>query len=107
MRGLYIADLYIIHVKDLENNDKWLSGVALIFICAFLGLCFMTMVGKIYDILVYKKNVKKNIKNEINDDLDILLQNKRKRIAISLWSGISSKNEKKLLICCHIITMFA
>ncbi|XP_036144093.1 uncharacterized protein LOC114255062 [Monomorium pharaonis] len=72
MYDIYFADLYLIQVKDLKNNDKWLSGGALIFICAFLGLCFMTTVGTIYDILLYKRKVKDNGKNKFYNGKSII-----------------------------------
>ncbi|XP_036143105.1 nose resistant to fluoxetine protein 6-like isoform X2 [Monomorium pharaonis] len=89
MHNLYFVDLYLIQVKDLENNDKWLSKSALIFICAFLGLCFMTTIGTIYDILVYQKNVKNNEQNEIDDGIkDVSKERETKLNSSSHWKSI-------------------
>ncbi|XP_036144154.1 nose resistant to fluoxetine protein 6-like [Monomorium pharaonis] len=89
MHNLYFVDLYLIQVKDLESNDKWLSKGALIFICAFLGLCFMTTIGTIYDILVYQKNVKNNEQNEIDDDIkDVSKERETKLNSSSHWKSI-------------------
>ncbi|XP_036139608.1 nose resistant to fluoxetine protein 6-like [Monomorium pharaonis] len=96
MHDLYFADLYLIQVKDLENNDEWLSGGVLIFICAFLGLCFMTTVGTIYDILVYQKKVKNNEKNKIDNSIKNMYKGKETK----LNSPSHSKNIiGNILIC--------
>ncbi|XP_036138225.1 nose resistant to fluoxetine protein 6 [Monomorium pharaonis] len=94
MHNLYFADL--IQVKDLKNNDKWLSGGALIFICVFLGFCFMTTIGTIYDILVYQKNIKDNEKNEIDDDI----KNVSKENETKLNSSLHWKNTTENILIC-------
>ncbi|XP_036148364.1 nose resistant to fluoxetine protein 6-like [Monomorium pharaonis] len=83
MHDFYFADLHLIQIKGLENNDKWLFGSAFLFICAFLGLCFMTTVGTIYDILVYQKNVRNNEKNKIDDGIKDVSKEKETKLNLS------------------------
>ncbi|XP_036140702.1 nose resistant to fluoxetine protein 6 isoform X3 [Monomorium pharaonis] len=91
--NLYFADLYLIQVKNLKNNNKGLSGGALLFICVSLGLCFMTTIGTIYDIFVHKKNIQKNKK--IDSIKDASKERETKLNSSSHWKRVI----EKIIIC--------
>ncbi|XP_018044351.1 PREDICTED: nose resistant to fluoxetine protein 6-like [Atta colombica] len=64
---LYSVDFQLIQVKDLKDNNEWLSSKALFLVGIILVFTFfMTTIGTLYDLFIHQKHMKKNATNNGN-----------------------------------------
>ncbi|KYN22153.1 Nose resistant to fluoxetine protein 6 [Trachymyrmex cornetzi] len=64
---LYSVDFQLIQVKDLKDDNEWLSSNALFLVGITLAFTFfMITIGTLYDIFVHQKHMKENATNNGN-----------------------------------------
>ncbi|KYQ46606.1 Nose resistant to fluoxetine protein 6 [Trachymyrmex zeteki] len=64
---LYSVDFQLIQVKNLKDENEWLSSNALLLVGITLAFTFfMITIGTLYDIFVHQKHMKENATNNGN-----------------------------------------
>ncbi|XP_070168533.1 nose resistant to fluoxetine protein 6-like [Polyergus mexicanus] len=97
---LYSVDFKLIEIKNLKDDQQWLSYDAIFFICVLALTFFIMIIGTMYDIFVHQKYLL--AKEKTNTTANV--ENMSEEMEITSLSSHRENRIGKILICFSVYT---